>query len=117
MKRLLLPLILALVVLAPGCALTKGAFTEPTGVITEDRQKIVDTYAKVKSIYLMAVDQVARACSVGQLDEEFCLKAANVHKQAQALDLAVQAKLAVPEARLDWAAVASMVALLAGLVL
>jgi hypothetical protein len=109
--------LLALLPLLSGCALTKSAFTNPTGIITVERQEFLDTYAKIKAIYLMAVDQVARGCQAGQFPEDFCLKAANVHQEAKALDLAVQAKIAVPESKLDWATIGTMVGLLAKLVL
>lgn len=92
-----------------GCAVAtdagqavKETFTNPTGIITFQRQEFIDTYATARQLYVEIRDRVAAACRAGQIPGPKCAELAEVERQAKELDFAIRAKIAVPETQLDW---------------
>lgn len=107
MRRLLSTLILATVLATtPGCALVHSVFTNPTGRITIDRQEFINTYAVVKVLY-----QRMRANFKGSPQELL-----EIDREARALSVQIEAKIAVPESEIDWAVVAKLLGALISLV-
>ena len=113
MKRLALAVALMLTV--SGCAAVKGYFTEPTGVITIERQDFLDTWALVTVLAEDFFTEADRACAAGAWPALTCAKVPWAKTQAQALAVAVRAKLAVPESRFDWGAVKELLGILVSL--
>ena len=98
-----------------GCAAVKGYFTEPTGVITIERQDFLDTWALMTVLAEDFFMEADRACAAGAWPAVTCAKLPGAKAQAQALAVAVRAKLAVPESRFDWGAVKELLGILVSL--
>ena len=113
MKRLALGVALMLTV--SGCAAVKGYFTEPTGVITIERQDFLDTWALVTVLAEDFFMEADRACAAGAWPAVTCAKLPEAKAQAKALAVAVRAKIAVPESRFDWGAVKELLGILVSL--
>ena len=113
MKRLALAVALMLTV--SGCAAVKGYFTEPTGVITIERQDFLDTWALVTVLAEDFFTEADRACAAGAWPAVTCAKVPGAKAQAKALAVAVRAKIAVPESRFDWGAVKELLGILVSL--
>ena len=113
MKRLALAVALMLTV--SGCAAVKGYFTEPTGVITIERQDFLDTWALVTVLAEDFFTEAGRACAAGAWPAVTCAKVPGAKAQAKALAVAVRAKIAVPESRFDWGAVKELLGILVSL--
>ena len=110
----------------PGCALLKGAFTEPTGVITIERQDFIDTFAVVSVLTEDFFKEADRACEVrlyvpgGAREarawpDATCANVPAAKAKAKALGVAIRAKIAVPESRIDWGAVKELLGVLVSL--
>ena len=106
MKRRVLVALLAVGLLS-GCAI----FTKPSAVTTIERQEAVNAWARAKVLYGRAVVMAERACSTGQWPPAECAKAAQLHEQAKRLGAEVEAKLATPEAEVDWSRVMKLLEL------
>ena len=106
-------LLLAVALLTPGCALVHSAFTNPTGTITIERQQFVNTYAVVKVLYTRLRAQAQLACERGEVD---CQELVSVDKQVKALNVQIEAKIAVPESEIDWETVKELLKALVSLV-
>lgn len=102
-----------LALLLSGCAV----FTKPTGQITIERQEFVNAWAMAKAIYLRHIEYLAQGCRQGAIPEAKCAALEKSHEAAKRLALEVDAKLAVPESEINWAAVMKMLEFTAGLVL
>ena len=114
--RVLLPLIgLFVVSTFPGCALFKQAFTEPTGVITIERQDFIDTWALVTVLAEDFFAEADRACAAKAWPAASCANVPAAKTKAKALAVAVRAKIAVPESRIDWDAVKELLGVLVSL--
>ena len=98
-----------------GCAAMKGYFTEPTGVITIERQDFLDTWALVTVLAEDFFTEADRSCAAGAWPAVTCAKVPGAKVQAKALAVAVRAKLAVPESRFDWGAVKELLGILVSL--
>jgi len=111
------PLVLLLIVAFAlgGCAPMKGYFTEPTGVITIERQDFLDTWALVTVLAEDFFTEADRACAAGAWPPVTCAKLPGAKAQAKALAVAVRAKIAVPESRFDWGAVKELLGILVSL--
>jgi hypothetical protein len=112
MRTLLLALVLLSLV---GCAAVKSIFTEPTGVITIERQDFLDTWALVTVLAEDFFAEADRACAAGSWPPVTCAKLPGAKVQAKALAVAVRAKIAVPESRFDWGAVKELLGILVSL--
>ncbi|MDP3703752.1 MAG: hypothetical protein U1C74_15925 [Phenylobacterium sp.] len=108
-------LLLILSITLPGCAAVKGYFTEPTGVITIERQDFLDTWALVTVLAEDFFTEADRACAAGAWPAVTCAKVPGAKTQAKALAVAVRAKIAVPESRFDWGAVKELLGILVSL--
>ena len=113
MKRLALGV--ALILTVSGCAAVKGYFTEPTGVITIERQDFLDTWALVTVLAEDFFTEADRSCAAGAWPAVTCAKLPEAKAQAKALAVAVRAKIAVPESRFDWGAVKELLGILVSL--
>jgi hypothetical protein len=102
----ILATLLLVVSLTGGCAAVHSVFTNPTGLITIDRQEFVNTYARVKVLYTRL-----RANFQGTPDE-----LREIDRAANALSIQIEAKIAVPESEIDWAVVVKMLEALVSLV-
>ena len=94
-----------------GCETSKRLFTEPTGLITIERQAFIDTWAMVT---VLAEDYFADAeatCAARQT----CARVTEAKARAAHIAVNVRAKIAVPESRLDWAAVKDFIGILVSL--
>lgn len=100
---------LAVLLSTSGCVL----LTEPTGRITIDRQEFINTYATVKVLYLRLRSQAQLACERGEVD---CDELRGIDKAAKALNVQIEAKIAVPESEIDWAVVMELLKALVSLV-
>jgi len=89
---------LMLVPLLAGCALV----TKPADTITIERQQFLQAYARVRVVYDRAADIARRACAAGQWPRAECDKAATLHGQARKIAAEIDAKIAVPDSRMDW---------------
>ena len=98
-----------------GCALLKSAFTEPTGVITIERQDFIDTFALLSVLTEDFFVEADRACAVNAWPAATCAKLPAAKDTAAALGVAVRAKIAVPESRIDWDAVKELLGVLVSL--
>ena len=87
--------------LLSGC----GIFSKPSAVTTIERQEAINAWARAKVLYGRAVVLAERACATGQWSPVECAKAAQLHEQAKRLGAEVEAKLATPEAEVDWSRV------------
>jgi len=96
MRRLLAGVLV--VGLLSGCAI----FTKPSAVTTIERQQAINAWARAKVLYARAITLVERACATGQWPPAECAKAAQLHEQAKRLGAEVEAKLATPEAEIQW---------------
>ncbi len=108
-------LLLVLLSLSLGCSSIKGMFTESTGTVTIERQDFLDTWGLVT---VMAEDFFAeadRACAAGAWPAVTCAKLPGAKVQAKAIAVAVRAKIAVPESRLDWGAIKGLLGVLVSL--
>ena len=101
--------LIALALLLAGCAL----FTQPTGVITIERQQFINTYAVTKVLYTRLRTQAQAACERGEFD---CTELAQVDREVRQLNATIEAKIAVPESEIDWAVVMALLKTLVGLV-
>ena len=108
-------LILVVTLAVSGCASLKAMFTEPTGVITIPRQDFVDTWALVTVLAQDFFAEADRACAAGAWPPVTCAKLPGAKAQAKALAVAVRAKIAVPESRVDWAAIKELLGVLVSL--
>jgi len=95
-------LLVATPLLLGGCAF----FTKPTGLITIERQQFINTWAVVKVLYARLRERFDGPA------EELAL----VDRQARALAVQIDAKIAVPESEIDWAVVKEFLSVLVGLV-
>jgi len=99
--------------LLSGCAI----FSKPSAVTTIERQEAVNAWARAKILYGRAVTLAERACSTGQWSPVECAKAAQLHEQAKRLGAEVEAKLATPEAEIQWDRVMKLLELALDIVL
>lgn len=114
MRWLALGLVL---LLGSGCAL----FTKPTGTITIERQEFINSWAVTKVLYQRMRAQAAAVCIAEttlprKLDALDCAELAVIDRKAKALAIQVEAKIATPEAELDWVVIKDILSLLVGLV-
>lgn len=116
-RELFLPVLVGLVavIATVGCALLKGAFTEPTGVITIERQDFIDTFAIVSVLTEDFFKEADRACAAKAWPAATCANIPTAKAKAKALGVAIRAKIAVPEARIDWGAVKELLGVLVSL--
>lgn len=98
-----------------GCAAVRGIFTEPTGLITIERQDFLDTWALVMVLAEDFFAEADRACTAGAWPPITCAKLPGAKGQAKAIAIAVRAKIAVPESRLDWGAIKDFLGVLVSL--
>jgi len=98
-----------------GCAAIKGLFTEPTGLITIERQDFLDTWALVSVLAEDFFTEADRACAAGAWPATTCANLPKAKTQAKAIAVAVRAKIAVPESRLDWGAIKDFLGVLVSL--
>ena len=103
-----------------GCALFKSAFTEPTGVITIERQEFIDTFALVSVLTEDFFKEADRACAHSGTTQRAwpaatCANVPTAKAKAKALGVAIRAKIAVPESRIDWGAVKELLGVLVSL--
>lgn len=111
--RRLAALLLAVAIAVSGCAGTRALFTNPTGLITIERQEFVNTYAIVKVLYRRMYVQAQRACERGEMN---CEEVALLDRTARQLAVRIDAKIETPESEIDWAVVKDMLGILVGLV-
>jgi hypothetical protein len=116
-RAILLPTLIGLAAATAlgGCALLKEAFTEPTGVITIERQDFIDTWALVTVLADDLFLEADRACAARAWPVVTCDKLPAAKAQAKAVGVAVRAKIAVPESRIDWGAVKELLGVLVSL--
>ena len=108
-------LIIAIVLLLPGCTVASNAFTNPTGQVTIPRQEFINTYS---FLYVLTKDFLAEAeeaCKEGRWPEANCVRIPTVKQELIVFDLNVRAKIAVPESEIDWAVIIGILKALAGL--
>jgi len=98
-----------------GCALLKSAFTEPTGVVTIERQEFIDTFALVSVLTEDFFKEADRACAAKAWPDATCANVPTAKGKAKALGVAIRAKIAVPESRIDWGAVKELLGVLVSL--
>ena len=99
----------------PGCALLKGAFTEPTGVITIERQDFIDTFATISVLTEDFFKEADRACAAKAWPDATCVNVPAAKAKAKSLGIVIRAKIAVPESRIDWGAVKELLGVLVSL--
>ena len=87
--------------LLSGCAI----FTTHSETTTIERQQAINAWARAKVLYARALTLAERACATGQWSQAECAKAAQLHEQAKRIGSEVEAKLATPEAEVDWSRV------------
>lgn len=107
---------LALVGSLSGCTIAKEFMTEPTGRVTIDRQEFIDFYATTKVLYRRMYEHVDALCAKGEAPERTCQRLPILHEEIRALDVRIQAKIEVPESRIDWNNVAKLLGVLIGMV-
>ena len=95
----------------PGCAM----FTTPTGRITIERQDFIDTFALITILAEDFFVEADRACAARAWPVETCARLPAAKAKAKALSVAVRAKIAVPETRIDWGAVKELLGVLVSL--
>jgi len=108
--------ILFLLASLSGCTVAKEFFTDPTGRITIDRQEFIDTYAVVRVLYRRLHEHVDALCGKGEAPERTCQRLPMLHEEVQQLNVRIEAKIEVPESRIDWATIAKLLATLISLV-
>ena len=113
MMRRLLAGVLVIGLLGSGCAI----FTKPSETTTIERQAAINAWARAKILYGRAVVLAERACATGQWPPAECTKAVRLHEQAKRLGAEVEAKLATPEAEVDWSRVMKLLELALDIVL
>ena len=123
MRHRLVALLVAVLVGLSGCAATKSLFTNPTGQITIDRQKFINTFAVVKVLYkrmhaqaVASCEQHAKAKTEDMMLAWNCQQLPAFHAEVQALAVQIEAKIEVPESEIDWAVVTGMLKALVSLV-
>jgi len=99
-----------------GCTVAKEFFTDPTGRITIERQEFIDFYATTRVLYRRLYEHLDDLCAKGEAPERTCQRLPLLHEQVRELDIRIQAKIEVPESRIDWANVAKLLGALISLV-
>lgn len=116
MKRLVTTLVLC--ALVAGCAGPVPFLQRPSDKITVERQQFINVWAQVKVLWEHSVKRDELLCQApALLDPERCAKLPALKEQAKAIYLTVEAKLADPEAEINWANIEKLLGLLAGALL
>ena len=115
--------LIAAMLLLTACGPTlRNPFYRETGEITIPRQDFVNTWAVTKVLYSRLRAQAERYCQTRppaealRLDTLNCGELPEIDREARALAVSVDAKIAVPESEIDWATVKELLSLLVGLV-
>lgn len=105
--------------LLAGCGTVHQAFTEPTGKVTLDRQELIDAYATVRVLYGRLRAAGEAHCLGRPTTEERGACFTQLHDldaRAKVLNVQIEAKIAVPESRMDWGAVMGLLKVVVSLV-
>lgn len=91
--------------------------TKETGVITVPRSEFITTWAAAQVLYREQMKQIEGACLIGAWPKRACDRLPEVRDEARLMFLRVEARIKNPESTIDWDNVATLVGLLAKVVI